>query len=319
MSRTLTALALLLATQASQAGVTLEVTATGTVAYNIFFHEPLYVVSASEGVSLSFRIDSGDFLDDEGGTRRGSLIDKATFSLAFQSLTVGLNEPPHLEAEPAYFVIGNDAPVPDCFFIGGELTSDVGLFLQASGACETPRAHLVLEADGAMLESTQILDALGSYDASGLETIECWVSDLVFQPMLMGFDTITISAVGGGWTLDGPALAGVAGPPKLSAQGDLSPGSQNQLRLRDAAPSAPAMLLIALASTPAPFKGGTLVPFPFLPPVALNTEPEGGITLLFHMPLGVPSGTDLWTQWAIQDGAAIAGVALSNALRGLTP
>ena len=33
------------------------------------------------------------------------------------------------------------------------------------------------------------------------------------------------------------------------------------------------------------------------------------------MPAGLPGGVELWAQWAIQDGAAPVGVALSNALR----
>jgi hypothetical protein len=37
------------------------------------------------------------------------------------------------------------------------------------------------------------------------------------------------------------------------------------------------------------------------------------------MPAGVPGGTSLVLQWAIQDAAAVQGVALSNALKGLTP
>jgi molecular chaperone DnaK (HSP70) len=42
------------------------------------------------------------------------------------------------------------------------------------------------------------------------------------------------------------------------------------------------------------------------------------VALPFVMPAGVPVGTELWTQWAIQDAAAIKGVALSNAVLGLT-
>jgi len=37
------------------------------------------------------------------------------------------------------------------------------------------------------------------------------------------------------------------------------------------------------------------------------------------MPSGAPSGTELWVQWAITDAGATAGVALSNAIKGVTP
>jgi len=37
------------------------------------------------------------------------------------------------------------------------------------------------------------------------------------------------------------------------------------------------------------------------------------------MPEGVPAGFELWAQFAIQDPGAVQGVALSNAVRGVTP
>ena len=115
------------------------------------------------------------------------------------------------------------------------------------------------------------------------------------------------------------ALAGVNGDPMLNGSGSLADGSNNQVELSNAAPSATAGLFLALASTPVPFKGGTLKPFPFFDPVILITGAGGGITIPFVMPAGIPAGTELWVQWAIQDAAAIHGVALSNAILGVTP
>ena len=121
------------------------------------------------------------------------------------------------------------------------------------------------------------------------------------------------------WSDQGSALAGVAGTPLATGTGTLASSSANQVDLSGAAPLATAALFVALSSTPVPFKGGTLKPFPFLPPVFLTTSAAGAIGIPFVMPLGVPAGTELWAQWAIQDGAAVAGVALSNALMGVTP
>jgi len=121
------------------------------------------------------------------------------------------------------------------------------------------------------------------------------------------------------WSDQGSALAGVAGTPLATGTGTLAGGSANQVDLSGAAPLATAGLFVALSSTPVPFKGGTLKPFPFLPPVILTTSASGTISIPFVMPSGVPAGTDLWVQWAIQDGAALAGVALSNAIQGVTP
>ena len=121
------------------------------------------------------------------------------------------------------------------------------------------------------------------------------------------------------WSEQGCALAGVTGDPSTSGAGTLAAGSNNTVVLANAAPSATAALFLALASTPVPFKGGTLLPFPFLSPVFLTTSPAGALSIPFAMPVGVPSGTELWVQWGIQDAAAISGVALSNAILGITP
>lgn len=122
------------------------------------------------------------------------------------------------------------------------------------------------------------------------------------------------------WTELGGALAGVNGDPVLKGSGNLDAGSPNKVELSNAAANAPAGLFIATSSTPVPFKGGTLQPFPFLiPPIILPTDGNGGISLSFSLQPGVPAGIELWVQWGIQDAAAIAGVSLSNAVLGITP
>jgi hypothetical protein len=76
---------------------------------------------------------------------------------------------------------------------------------------------------------------------------------------------------------------------------------------------------MSLASTPASFKGGTLIPVPALLTVSLFTNGSGGIVLPFVWPAGMPPETSIYFQYAIQDAAAVQGVALSNGLKGITP
>ena len=121
------------------------------------------------------------------------------------------------------------------------------------------------------------------------------------------------------WLDLGSALAGVAGSPVLKGSGTLAPGSAGTLALSKARPLAPATLFVSASSTPAPFKGGTLVPLPALLTVPLATSASGALVLPFVWPIGVPSGASFWFQMAIADPAAVKGVALSNALKGATP
>jgi hypothetical protein len=121
------------------------------------------------------------------------------------------------------------------------------------------------------------------------------------------------------WSNLASGLAGVHGVPALVGTGRLVPGADGSLNLTDAAPSALANLFIALGSTPAPFKCGTLVPVPVASTVILMTDGHGAIPLSWTTwPWGL-SGANLYFQYAIQDAGAACGVALSNALRADVP
>ena len=87
----------------------------------------------------------------------------------------------------------------------------------------------------------------------------------------------------------------------------------------DAAPSAPGALFLSTSSTPTPFKGGTLLTVPILLTLPLSTDASGEIVLPWTAwPSGL-SGVNLFFQFAIQDAAAVKGVALSNALGADVP
>ena len=124
---------------------------------------------------------------------------------------------------------------------------------------------------------------------------------------------------GGGWSHFGAALAGVNGFPELAGTGTLAAGCTGQLSLTSARPSSPALLFVALSSAPIPFKGGVLLAWPSTLAVPLLTNASGALSLNYTWPGGVPSGTSLTLQYAIQDPAAVQGVSLSNAIRGETP
>jgi len=121
------------------------------------------------------------------------------------------------------------------------------------------------------------------------------------------------------WTDLGFALPGASGAPQLAGLGELTTGSTGRLTLTSSAPSAPAILFLALDSTPAPFKCGTLVPAPVVTSFVVVTNPIGEVLLGWSSwPAGL-SGLSLYFQYGIQDAAAVCGVALSNALRADVP
>ena len=145
---------------------------------------------------------------------------------------------------------------------------------------------------------------LSFYNGTPVPTTEAGLDGVVLTPVF--------SEVGAG-------LAGVSGVPHLAGTGTLAAGSAGSLSLTLARPSSPAVLFMALASTPTPFKGGSLIPVPPLLTLSMSTNGSGGIVLPFVWPSGMPPETSIYFQFAIQDAAAVKGVALSNGLKGVTP
>jgi hypothetical protein len=122
------------------------------------------------------------------------------------------------------------------------------------------------------------------------------------------------------WTDLGSGLAGVSGVPSLVGTGTLVPGSAGALTLSNAAPSASALLFVSFASTPTPFKGGTLLTVPVFLSLGVTTNGFGGFTLPWaSWPPGLSPGTTLYFQYAVADAAGPLGASLSNAVKGVTP
>ena len=65
-------------------GGLVEVTVTGVVEFNGISEPPLSDVSSGEAASLTFLVDSNNFVDGAGNTR-GYVIDQSSFFLTFAS------------------------------------------------------------------------------------------------------------------------------------------------------------------------------------------------------------------------------------------
>jgi hypothetical protein len=126
------------------------------------------------------------------------------------------------------------------------------------------------------------------------------------------------TAQSGPWTDLGFALAGAKGLPELECTGPLTGGSGLGVNLYNAEVDKAAYLVLGLTAIYAPYKGGVLVPnFDML--FANWTDHHGECLILTHWPHGVPSGISFYLQYWIDDDAAIAKRAGSNAMKGVTP
>jgi hypothetical protein len=143
---------------------------------------------------------------------------------------------------------------------------------------------------------------------------------LVFRVVFTdGSQSVVAADIDGAFAPLGGGLAGVAGVPLLSGTGTLVAGAPGSLHLAHAASNAPGVLFVALAASPVPFKGGVLLAFPPAAQYVIGTDVSGSFSLPFTTPAGVASELKLTLQVAVQDAAAVHGVALSTGLGATTP
>jgi hypothetical protein len=155
---------------------------------------------------------------------------------------------------------------------------------------------------------------------TGDDLLDAWLHTGMAAPQLMASTTWTSTGPGDPWVNLGFGLAGSNGIPLLVGAGTLQAGSPGSLSLSSALPLAPAMLFVSFTSSPAPFKGGTLVPVPPIAQVAMLVGAGGTAVLQWSAwPAGLPTGFTLYFQHALKDAAALQGVALSNALKATMP
>ncbi len=111
----------------------------------------------------------------------------------------------------------------------------------------------------------------------------------------------------------GLGKAGTGGiPPGLRGYGGTGSGELSTLVLKNAAPSAPVLLVIGLQSNPTPYVDGLLYPVPILTTVTLFTDPTGTLVLPAPGTSGPPVSVAL--QFIVGDPGATFGQSLSNGL-----
>lgn len=204
--------------------------------------------------------------------------------------------------EPAHLALGDlngDGHIDAAGTMAGQLLialgTGTGLFAPAEEFIAVSNASQVRSAD---------VDGDGSLDlvVGSPDTITVLVNERPVWP----------------WSTVAPGLG--AGPvvPKLAAAGTLEAGDPLTITLQQGAPGAPAALVVGAAAINAPFKGGVLVPLPFLM-LNLPLDPAGGFQLAGSLAAPLPSGAQLYLQTWIVDSAGPVGFTSSNAIVGIAP
>tara|TARA_R110000782_G_scaffold30348_13_gene75628 strand:+ start:3347 stop:3988 length:642 start_codon:yes stop_codon:yes gene_type:complete len=192
MNRTLALAVVAAATTAASADPVL-VEINGVVWGNNINPGPLGDVNPGETGTISFTVDTTNFINGSFPTR-GYAIDLASFSLDFSGGTsIGIS--PGF-AGPAYFVVRNNDPAADGFFLsqGPDFPSDIPL--AQAGVFGDFGARFNVSYTGDTLDSLDIADAAGTYDFTGLTVFGMGVNDGPFEDVLgMDFSSMTITVI----------------------------------------------------------------------------------------------------------------------------
>ena len=176
----------------AQAGVTVTVTVHGTVVDNQVGPAPIGNANPGDDATLTFEVDSDVFTNSASFPTRGYRIDSSTCVLTMGAAVVGLQSPFPVGQTP-YFVLRNDDPAVDGFFISTSVDNPFGLPLEQTGVFGQFIDNFSVTYGGSTLSSLGILGALGTYDFTGLTVFNWTIDDGPFNPVIIDFVSMTIA------------------------------------------------------------------------------------------------------------------------------
>jgi hypothetical protein len=315
-------------TAAAAQGVPLTVTVTGKVEYNQVSAPPLGNAVQDDPAELSFSIDSSDFQNSASFPTRGYVIDLNSFQLTLGSTTIGLQNP-FPAGTQAYFVLRDDDPGVDGFFVATSLDFPIGVPIDQVGAFGQFLNNFSVTYGKTLLSSLDVLDALGTYDFTGLQVYNWTVDDGPFNPVGIAFAQMTIECE--------PQPPVIYCQGKLNSQGctptlSTDPGSPSlsggpwHIKASDLINNKTGIFFYGFGSKNAPFQGGTMC---VASPVFRTAPQDSGgnpppddcsgtmsLDLVGALPAGLAPAWVNVQVWA-RDPADPFGTGLSNAVEVL--
>lgn len=168
----------------------------GSVEYNQVNQGVFAEVNSGDAVYATFTVDSDNYEASPGGYGvRGYLVDVGSFQLTIGSVGPVALVNPQPNDETTYFSLRNDDPAADGFFIANEIDWDYNLpKLDVPGGIDPYFGfHWTVGYTGDTFSSLDILDALGSYDYTGLTSFYTVIADSWADAMGLEFMQTIIS------------------------------------------------------------------------------------------------------------------------------
>lgn len=171
-----------------------EIRFTGEVEWNQITQAPLNAGGAGTSAEVVMLVDSDNFVNSSNYPVRGYVIDPASFKFIINGTPVGMNQFAMLT--PQYFVIRDNDPAVDGFYISSVIDFPVGVQLAQSHASLGPFTEVCsVTYGGSMLSSLDIAGAEGTYGYTDIQVFN-WVTTAgPFDPQGMLFEQLTITRV----------------------------------------------------------------------------------------------------------------------------
>lgn len=177
-------------------GQFLEITVRGEVEFNQINSGVFGKVSAGDLATLTFQIDTTDFVDSPNFPTRGYPIIQRSWILGFDSgVQIGLQQP-FPDATTPYFALRNDDPAVDGFFISTSFDNPFGVPIAESGLTGTLINDFSVTYGGELLETLDIASAPTSYDFAGLTVFNWTINDGPFNPVGILFSSMEFGMLG---------------------------------------------------------------------------------------------------------------------------
>ncbi len=167
----------------------------GSVEFNQIPAAPLGNLEPGDPVSLIFLLDSDSFVDNMTFPTRGYDLDPLSMILSSGATMVRAQHPFPGGLTP-FFVLRNDDPAVDGFFLSTGLDLPAGIPLAQTGVLGEFQAQFSVTYEGGVLQSLDITEAFGTYDFTQLTVFNWTVDDGPFQPLGLLFEELTIAPPG---------------------------------------------------------------------------------------------------------------------------
>ena len=173
-----------------------QVTINGQIEFNQINSPPLSNGNSGDAATLTFLLESDNFLDSMSFPTRGYVIDEDSFSLSWGSETIAIQSP-YPAGQTPYFVLRNNDPAVDGFFLSNNNVDFpiAGIPLEQTGFFEQFANRFNVTYENDPLDSLDILDAQGSYDFTGLSVFGWAITDGPFDAAFVIFENMTIESV----------------------------------------------------------------------------------------------------------------------------